>query len=367
MSTSAGITVLLIEDSPADADLVGQLLVEHRDEFGVRDPEYATEIEAVEHVDTLADGVDRVESGDIDLVLLDLGLPDSDGLETVSTMREQASTVPIIVLTGQKGVGVSAIQRGAQEYLIKGQLSADSLIRTIAYAIERARITRQLQDRNHRLALVNEILRTDIRNDMSMIVGWGTQLRTEAPESSQPAVDKILESSQHALTLADTAAELIDVLSNPGLVEPTTCDLRPILQRELDRCREEATVDLTVDWQLPDGPITVSGTPMLGAVFEHLLQNAVTHTDRTEPTVTVTVSQTTDTVSVDVADDGVGIPAAQQQQIVDPEPTAGSHVGNGMYFVTTVLESVDGELLIEDNKPCGTVVTVRFNRSTAKQ
>lgn len=362
MSTSAGVTILLVEDKPADADFVKQLLIEHRKDLEIRDRDYVTDIESIEHVDRLDDGLKRVASEDIDLVLLDLGLPDSEGLDTVSAMCEQAAPMPIIVLTGQKGIGVSAIQCGAQDYLIKGQITADTLIRTIAYAIERARVTRRLQDRNHRLAVVNEILRTDIRNDMSMVIGWGDLLHDRVRKDNQATVDKLLEASRHALTLADTAAELIDVLSKPGMIEPVPCELRSMLQAELDRCRQEATVDLTVDWQVADDSITVLGTPMLSSVFKHLLRNAVTHTDRTEPTITVTIRQTTEIVSVTVADDGVGISEAQKNRIVDPEPSAGDHIGNGLYFVTTVLNNIGGELMIDDNVPCGTVMTVRLNR-----
>lgn len=362
MSTSAGVTILLVEDRPADAEFVKQLLVEHRNDLEIRDQDYVTDIESIEHVDCLADAIERVASEDIDLVLLDLGLPDSEGLDTVSTMCEQAEPMPIIVLTGQKGIGVSAIQCGAQDYLIKGQISADSLLRTIAYAIERARVTRKLQDRNNRLALVNEILRTDIRNDMSRVIGWGDLLHDRVPKDEQATVEKLLEASRHALTLADTAAELIDVLSKPGMIEPVPCELRSMLQAELDQCRQEAPVDLTVDWQVTDESITVLGTPMLSSVFKHLLRNAVTHTDHTEPTITVTIRQTTETVSVAVADDGVGISDAQKNRIVDPEPSTGSHIGNGLYFVTTVLNSIGGELIINDNVPTGTIMTVRLDR-----
>ncbi len=361
MSTSAGVTILLVEDKPADADFVKKLLVEHRKDLEIRDQDYVADIGSIEHVDCLADGLERVASEDIDLVLLDLGLPDSEGLDTVLSMCEQAP-VPIIVLTGQKGIGVSAIQCGAQDYLIKGQITADSLIRTIAYAIERARVTRKLQDRNHRLAVVNEILRTDIRNDMSMVIGWGDLLRNRVRKDDQATVEKLLKASRHTLTLVDTAAELIDILSKPEMIEPRPCELRSILQAELDRCRQEAVVDLTADWQVADESITVLGTPMLSSVFKHLLRNAVTHTDRTEPTITVTIRQTTETVSVAVADDGVGISEAQKNQIVDPEPSTGDRIGNGLYFVTTVLNNIGGELMIDDNVPRGTVMTVRLDR-----
>lgn len=362
MSASDGISILLVEDRPADADLVRRLLVEHREDLELRDVDHATDIEAIEHVDCLADGLDSVAASEVDLVLLDLGLPDSEGLETISAMHNAASTTPIIVLTGQKGIGVAAIQHGAHDYLVKGQISADSLIRTIAYAMERARITRELQDRNHRLALVNEILRTDLRNDMSMIIGWGDQLHSHVPPSNQEMVTKLLDTSRHALSLTDTAAELIDIISEPATVAPQPYELRPILHAEVDRCRRHAAVELTVDWQPETESVHVMGTPMLGSVFEQLLRNAVTHTDRKQPTVSVTVRAAAETVSVTVRDDGIGMSEAQRNRIVDPEASASGAVGTGLYLVTTVLERIGGNLKIEDNNPRGTAVTVRLDR-----
>ena len=361
MSASDGITILLVEDRPADADLVKRLLVEHRADLEIRDVDHATDIDTIEHADCLADGIDAIDSGKIDLILLDLDLPDSEGLETVSAMNNAASNIPIIVLTGQKGVGVTAIQRGAQDYLVKGQISADSLIRTIAYAMERARITRELQDQNHRLTLINEILRTDLRNDMSMIIGWGDQLQNQVPTDNQAVVKKLLDASRHALTLTDTAAELIEILSDPETIDAQPSELRSILYAEIDRCRQNATVDLTVDWQLEDESVQVVGTPLLGSVFEQLLQNAVIHTDRQEPTVNVTVEEAGETVSVTISDDGIGMSETQQNRIAGSDLTAGGSVGTGLYLVTTVLENIGGTLNIGDNHPRGTVVTVRLD------
>ncbi|MEY7848654.1 response regulator [Natrarchaeobius sp. A-rgal3] len=364
MDSSGGTTLLLVEDNPNDAQFVERLLVEHGRDVGTRDADRSVEITEIEHVERLGDGLERVTDDRIDIVLLDLGLPDSNGLETVDAMVERAPTVPVVVLTGQSGVGVEAIRRGAQDYLVKGRISVDVLVRTIQYAIERVRITHELRDRNHRLALVNEILRTDLRNDVSMIVGWGDQLRDRVSPDDQESVESILEASQHALELTDTAAKLIDVLSE-GATEPEPCDLRAILETEFERCRRETDVDLTVDWAATeDEPLSVAGTPTLGAVFEQLLTNAITHTDRDRSTVEVALEATDERVTVSIADDGVGIPDAQKRRLTtvgeDAGPRAG--IGAGLYFVATVLESIDAEFRVEDNRPQGTVVTVGLDR-----
>jgi len=364
MHDGDGRGLLLVEDNQADADVVKRLLVEHRGDFETREQTYAVTIDVVEHVTTLGDATERLAVSGIDVVLLDLGLPDSDGLETVTTVVEQRPEVPIIVLTGQKGMGVDAIQQGAQDYLVKGQITADILIRTITYAIERARITRDLFDRNHRLALVNEILRTDLRNDMSMIVGWGDQLRTSVDSTHQPAVHAILEASQHALELTDTAAQLIDILSEVYTIDPKPCELAPVLSGAIERCQCEYDVDLTVDWDDVDRSLLlVAGTPLLESVFTHLLTNAALHTESARPVIRVAVEQTTQRVTVSVADDGVGMSAAQKRWLTGADIVGDrTGVGAGLYFVKTVLESIGGNLAVEDNEPQGTVVTVTLER-----
>ncbi len=364
MSMSTGTTLLLVEDCQSDAAFVEQMLVEHRGEFGVsEDP--SIEIDAVEHVGSLAEGVERVAGGDIDIVLLDLGLPDSNGLETVSTMLEYTETVPVIVLTGQKGMGVEAIKRGTQDYLVKGRLNADLLVRTITYAIERARLSQDLRDRTHQLELINQILRTDLRNDVSMIVGRADQLRERIDGDDQATVDAILEASNHALELTDTAAAVIDVIAESPTADPQPYNLKRVLEAELERFRTDSTATLSFEWG-PDEceSVSVAGTPMLSAVFEQLLTNAARDTGGADATITVTVECTNDRVSVSVADNGEEMSEARKRQLADPTTlgTPQTGISASWYFVTTVLESVGGDLSIRNNAPQGTVVTVALDR-----
>ena len=124
------IEVLLVEDNPGDARLIQEILAEVR----------GTPFD-LEHVDRLSAGLERLSSRGIDVVLLDLSLPDSRGLDTFVTMHAQASQVPIIVLTGldDEELAVTAVREGAQDYLVKGQVDSNLLVRAIRYAIERKR------------------------------------------------------------------------------------------------------------------------------------------------------------------------------------------------------------------------------------
>ena len=95
---------------------------------------------AVEHFWDLTSGLERVARGGIDIILLDLHLPDSAGIATLHTMLEKCGKIPVVVLTvmNDKGVAVDAVKSGAQDYQIKGNFDSDLLHRAIRYALARA-------------------------------------------------------------------------------------------------------------------------------------------------------------------------------------------------------------------------------------
>ena len=99
-------------------------------------------IGSLERVDRLSKGLDRLAAGGIDAILLDLGLPDSQGLSTFERIDEATKQVPILILTAFKddALALEAVRRGAQDYLIKGKVDAALLVRAITYAIERKKL-----------------------------------------------------------------------------------------------------------------------------------------------------------------------------------------------------------------------------------
>jgi len=142
------LVVLLIEDNPADARLIGELLTEAEGA--------AFDLECADHLST---ALERLAKGGVDVALLDLGLPDSRGLETAATLSAQAPALPVVVLTGldDEATGVEAVRRGAQDYLVKGQVDSKLLSRAIRYAIERKWAREELRFYAERLKTLHEI------------------------------------------------------------------------------------------------------------------------------------------------------------------------------------------------------------------
>jgi len=128
--SSFPLNVLLVEDNPADAHLIRELL-----------RAVSASMFVIEWVDRLDLALSRLAEGNVDVVLTDLSLPDSHGLETALALQERAPKVPVVVLTAvdDDNVAVEAVHLGAQDYVIKGQTDGALLTRTLRYAVERKR------------------------------------------------------------------------------------------------------------------------------------------------------------------------------------------------------------------------------------
>jgi len=131
------IKILLVEDNAGDVRMIQELLLD------VEGIWFETE-----SINTLTEGLKRLSEVKFDTLLLDLGLPDSNGMETLMRVISQYPELPVIVLTGLADAqgGVRAVHQGAQDYLTKGEINSDLLIRSIRYAIERKRLLTEMRN-----------------------------------------------------------------------------------------------------------------------------------------------------------------------------------------------------------------------------
>ncbi len=133
------INVLVVEDNPGDVRLIQEMLAE-ADGGGFN----------VEHAHQLSSGLERLTQSEIQIVLLDLSLTDSHGLNTFTEVHAHTPNIPVIILTGLDDETLSqiAVREGAQDYLIKGQITSPSLVRAIRFAIERQRLVVDLNTKS---------------------------------------------------------------------------------------------------------------------------------------------------------------------------------------------------------------------------
>lgn len=145
----ATIRVLLIEDNMDDFVLVEQAFRESTN--------YSIQIE---HAIRLSQAVDLLRTSSFDVILCDLSLPDSTGIETFHNLFAAAGGVPIVILSGNQNdaVAVEALEQGAQDYLVKDSFNSELLVRTVRYAITRNRLRAELQSSEQRLRMMAEQL-----------------------------------------------------------------------------------------------------------------------------------------------------------------------------------------------------------------
>jgi PAS domain S-box-containing protein len=154
--------VLLVEDNPGDARLIREYV-----SGGTK------EVFRIDHCDDLARAQTHLARTNADVVLLDLGLPDSQGLDTLRSIRKQAPRLPIVVLTGLRSeeMGVDASREGAQDYLTKDTLTPELLTTTLRYAIARQRAQDELRESLERFQLASHATFNAI---------WDWNLQTDA-------------------------------------------------------------------------------------------------------------------------------------------------------------------------------------------
>jgi signal transduction histidine kinase/CheY-like chemotaxis protein len=146
--SSAPIQVLLIEDNPGDARLLRELLQETG----------SSQFELV-HADRFSEALAWLSERRFDVILLDLSLPDAQGLDTIGRLGAQAEGTPIVILTGlnDEELAIRALQQGAQDYLVKGQADGQLLARALRYSIERHKAEESLKARNRELMVLRKI------------------------------------------------------------------------------------------------------------------------------------------------------------------------------------------------------------------
>ena len=147
--SNQSLKILLVEDNAAEVALIQELLAEAS----------PTPFE-LRSVNRLADGIECLRLNGFNIVLLDLSLPDSRGLETVIQFKAEAASIPMIVLTALNDelIALESVRKGAQDYLFKGQLEGELLVRAINYAIERQQIEETLRQQAQRERLLAQMI-----------------------------------------------------------------------------------------------------------------------------------------------------------------------------------------------------------------
>ncbi|ARS91375.1 response regulator [Natrarchaeobaculum aegyptiacum] len=365
MTVSGPLDVLLLEDNPDEAALV-ERVVRGGGSIDSRGQDPTVDVGEWYHATSLAAALDLLSRTSVDVVLSDLMVPDSRGVDTISALVGHAPTVPIIALTShdETVAGTQTIEAGAQDYIAKGQIDGELVGRAIRYAIQRKRHELEVVEANRRLALLNRIIGHDIQREMSVAVGWAGELATQVDEDTE-ALESLNDALANVVGFTDAAADVVTVVEQEAGDALETRSIDAIVEAEVDWfAREHPTVEFTVDGT--NGEATVLATPMLGSVFEHLFAEAIRHhdrdrdRDRDRPRPHVAITDDGDHVSVTLEGAGVTLSDGQEAFLNAHEtPTESARrMRTGLYLATTVVEHLGGTISVTP----GPRITVTLER-----
>jgi signal transduction histidine kinase len=343
--------VLLVEDNPGDARLLREMFNEQT----------ALDVELT-HVERMAEAEKHLAEHAVDIILLDLGLPDVQGLEAVRRARAAAPGVTVVVLTGldDESIAAQAMQEGAQDYLIKGQIETSALLRALRYAIARKRLER-LKDEF--VASVSHELRTPLT---SISASLSLLMNSAAGHLPEPAARLLAIAQRNSQRLVRLVNDILDIgkmesgqvvfdfkrVESRSLVEQAIEDNRGFAESYGVRIRLEDASAVGVVRADPD---------RLTQVVTNLLSNAIKFSP-TDSEVAVAVEEGADVVRISVRDHGPGIPVDFKPHVFErfaqadaPDAQQKSGTGLGLSIVKQIVDRLGGEVGFADAPGGGTI------------
>jgi signal transduction histidine kinase len=373
------LAILLIEDDLAEARFLQEILK------GFRLKQFN-----LVHVKRLAEALQRLEQDYFDVILLDLTLPDSQGLASLQSILYSASDVPVVVLTNTNDdeLAIEAVRQGAQDYLVKRKVNGEGLVRSLRYAIERKRVAQTLREENKALVCqvrertaeldkvreLNQIksefvsmLSHDFRNPINTVLasaGLLQERESKLTEQQKLALFQMIRSASHNMV------RLLDEVLLVGRADADSLEFYPAPLDLISFCRqivEELQIGTGKNHQLVftskgDVARTLWDEDLLRHILGNLLANAIKYSPEGS-IVEFELTAEEKTATFSIRDRGIGIPSKDLQNLFQPFHRA-SNVGKipgtglGLAIVKRCVEVHGGEIFIESEVGVGTIFIV---------
>jgi two-component system sensor histidine kinase/response regulator len=350
------LAVLLVEDNPTHVHIIRRQLEKAADN-GL----------TLHHVDRLATALTRLEQSDVDALLLDLSLPDSEISQTLPTVLEAHGDLPIVVLTSLDDLDFAtrAVQQGAQDYLVKSDLSGPLLLRSIRYAIERKKTQDKLESYAAELERSNEHLRGfahtvahEVKSPLSVVVACLQMLDHKHRGSFDDETRGFVADANAAIHgMTELVNELLEFARVGSEVEEfEEVDVEAVFYQAYVMLRpaiRQTGASVTHD-PLP----TVRGNAVqLRQLLQNLIGNAIKYRGPRHPRIHVGVEGSSDQWTFSVQDNGLGILRADQERVFDAfvrlhKQSEIPGTGIGLAFCKRIVEHHGGQLWV-DSAPGG--------------
>jgi signal transduction histidine kinase len=349
--------VLLVEDNPGDTRLLREMF----NEDGSLDVDLVG-------VSFMAEAERHLAARSVDIILLDLGLPDAQGLAAIRRARIAAPDIPLVVLTGMddEALAAQSLQEGAQDYLIKGQIETRGLLRALRYATERKRLER----------LKDEFVSTvshELRTPLTSITGsLGLLMGNTAGILSEPAA-RLLEiahnNSQRLVRLVNDILDVEKLESGRTIFDFKRVEVGSLVGQTVESIRgyaEGHRVTVRIEAAAAVDDIRAD-TDRLAQVVTNLLSNAIKFSPPDGEVVIAVEKETDDVVRITVRDHGPGISADFKSRIFERFAQADATnarqkggTGLGLSIAKQIIDRLGGEIGFADAPGGGTIFHVEL-------
>jgi signal transduction histidine kinase len=365
--------VLLVEDNAADAELVRRMLRLAGDHTGYE----------VHHASRLRDAAELLRNNRIDVVLLDLRLPDASGTDCVKSLLQVSHEVPIVVLTGMadEALALACIDAGAQDYLNKEELRPILLRRAIGYSITRLREFKLREELQHAqkmeaVGLLAGGVAHDFNNLLLVMLVYAEMLRDECG-TADPKYPELVE-IVHAIDRAQALTRQLLAFSRKQPTEPVVLNLGDVITGFHSMLRRTLPASIEIVTLSPDEiwPV-LADKGLLEQVLMNLAVNArdaMPDGGRFEVAIeNRRIEQSSDHgvpagdyVAARISDTGTGIAPEHLERIFDPFFTTkerGRGTGLGLSMCYGIIAQAGGQLTVESKPGAGTSFHILLPRT----
>ncbi len=375
------LSILLIEDNAADVYLVKAYLTQTGFSYN-----------AITEIDTLKEGMALMRQQPFDVILLDLSLPDSQGISTLEKFIAAFPEANVIVLTGlaRREVGLEAVRIGAQDFLMKGNFDAELLAKTLNFTLERKKVLASLNDAQKARALAEESSKIkeqfianishEMRTPMNAIFGMA-HLLSKTPLNAEQTdfVSSINNASEILLGIINDVLDFSTLQNSEINFDIAPFNIHTLLFNVINvvqykKNEKQLEFQLSIDEHLP--VILLGDKLRLNQILFNIVGNAVKFTDAgfvRITTLTETVSDTCVNVRFAIEDSGIGIPADKVAAIFDSfvrvttKERLFEGTGLGLAIVKNMVDQQNGRVWAESILGKGTTVFVELQFDVASE
>ncbi|CAN5505755.1 hypothetical protein BH10CYA1_BH10CYA1_40110 [soil metagenome] len=348
---NARLKILIVEDSSVFANAIEHLL--RRKHTGVG---------AILRAETVESAIDQLTDKEIAIVLLDLTLPDSAGIETLRTVAGH-TTAPIVVLTGDddENLALEALSHGAQDYLVKGDITQGQLVRSINYAIERQKCNQLIAEKIRLYEQRDDFIATLTHDLKNPLIGANRILELivdgtlgKLPAQHAGLLISVKESNEALIAMIRNLLDVYKFDKNFAVLQKESTDLMGLVQEYIKTVQpllDDKNIQITLDCQ-NSGEISAERNSMM-RVIQNLVENAIKFTPN-QGQILIRVWYEHSKTYFQVTDSGAGIPEEERKQLFQRffqgrrGRAAYTGTGLGLYLCRQIIEAHNGKIWCEN-------------------